>query len=103
MQLDLIQRGLMHAHDHLIFKALSYVCTIRAIGLSFVLLWSMTYLQLQPIINICTTGWAGTLCFFPEDIMEQALQFLHDRVEQTHFDMAGLRLLGGTGRVKGVA
>ena len=62
----------------------------------------MTYLQLQPIINICSTGWAGTLGFFPEDIVEEPLQFLHHRVEQTNFNMAGLRLLGGAGCVEGV-
>ena len=35
--------------------------------------------------------------------MEEPLQFLHHRVEQTNFDMAGLRLLRGAGRIEGVA
>ena len=56
--------------------------------------------KLEPVIDIGPAGRAATLSLLAEYVMEEALQLLHDLVEQAHTDLAGLRLLTGAGGLK---
>ena len=59
-------------------------------------------LQLHPIIDIGSTRGAGTLGFFPQNIMQKSFQFLHHIQQQAGLHMVDLRLLAGAGGVQTV-
>ena len=60
-------------------------------------------LQLHPIIDIGSTRGAGTLGFFPQNIMQKSFQFLHHIQEETSLHMVHLGLLAGAAGVKTVS